>query len=150
MSIPLWLQCTHLLMASSSRIMYHVTKLNSSQTGFLNTEMSLLYSNGLHSHQISIQLSTFRMWWNGRFASWMCSRQICRNCVMHHINIDQKSLNVSNTLLNLCQEKLKAVLKVKGVHPGTSKVYPIKWPVSVDDTLKLQVIDFLLFSQPCS
>ncbi len=21
------------------------------------------------------------MWWNGRFASWMCSRQICSNCV---------------------------------------------------------------------
>ncbi len=45
----------HLLMATSSRIMYHVTKLKSSQTGFLNMTMSSLYSNGLHSHQISIQ-----------------------------------------------------------------------------------------------
>ncbi len=53
--IPLWLQCTHLLMANSSRIMHHVTKLKSSQTGFLNMTMSSLYSNGLHSHQISIQ-----------------------------------------------------------------------------------------------
>ncbi len=34
MSIPLWLQCTHLLMATSSRIMHHVAKLKSSQTGF--------------------------------------------------------------------------------------------------------------------
>ncbi|XP_065813935.1 high choriolytic enzyme 1-like [Labrus bergylta] len=25
---------------------------------------------------------TFGMWWNGRFVSWMCSRQICSNCVM--------------------------------------------------------------------
>ncbi len=33
----------------------HVTKLKSSQTGFLNMTMSSLYSNGLHSHQISIQ-----------------------------------------------------------------------------------------------
>ncbi len=41
--------------ATSSRIMYHVTKLKSSQTGFLNMTMSSLYSNGLHSHQISIQ-----------------------------------------------------------------------------------------------
>ncbi len=41
--------------ATSSRIMHHVTKLNSSQTGFLNMKMSLLYSNGLHSHQTSIQ-----------------------------------------------------------------------------------------------
>ncbi len=37
--------------ATSSRIMHHATKLKSSQTGFLSS----LYSNGLHSHQISIQ-----------------------------------------------------------------------------------------------
>ncbi len=42
MSIPLWLQCTNLLMSTSSRIMHHVTKLKSSQTGFLNMTMSLL------------------------------------------------------------------------------------------------------------
>ncbi len=41
--------------ATSSRIMHHVTKLKSSQTGFLNMTMISLYSNGLHSHQISIQ-----------------------------------------------------------------------------------------------
>ncbi len=41
--------------ATSSRIMHHVTKLKSSETGFLNVTMSSLYSNGLHSHQISIQ-----------------------------------------------------------------------------------------------
>ncbi len=45
----------HLLMATSSRIMHHVTKLKSSQTGFLNMTMSSLYSNSLHNHQISIQ-----------------------------------------------------------------------------------------------
>ncbi len=33
----------------------NVTKLKSSQTGFLNMTMSSLYSIGLHSHQISIQ-----------------------------------------------------------------------------------------------
>ncbi len=44
----------HLLMATSSRIMHHVTKLKSSQTG-LNMTMSSLYSDGLHSHQISIK-----------------------------------------------------------------------------------------------
>ncbi len=43
----------HLLMTTSSRILHHVTKLKSSQTGFLNMTMSSLYSNGLHSHQIS-------------------------------------------------------------------------------------------------
>ncbi len=40
---------------TSSRIMHRVTKLKSSQTGFLNMTMCSLYSNGLHSHQISIQ-----------------------------------------------------------------------------------------------
>ncbi len=39
----------------SSRIMHHITKLNSSQTGFLNMTMSSLYSNGLHINQILIQ-----------------------------------------------------------------------------------------------
>ncbi len=38
-----------------STIMHHVTKLKSSQTGFLNMTMSSLYSNGLHNNQISIQ-----------------------------------------------------------------------------------------------
>ncbi len=32
-----------------------INNLTSSQTGFLNMTMSSLYSNGLHSHQISIQ-----------------------------------------------------------------------------------------------
>ncbi len=66
----------YLLMATSSRIMHHVTKLKSSQTGFLNMTMSSLYSKGLHSHQILIKWSTFGMWWNRRFTSWMCRRQI--------------------------------------------------------------------------
>ncbi len=130
MSIPLWLQCTHLLMANSSRIMHHVTKLKSSQTGFLNMTMSSLYSNGLHSHQISIQLSTFGMLWYRRFASWMCSWRICSNYVMLSCQYGLKSLrNVSNTLLNLYHEELRQFWRQKGVQP--CKVYLIKWPVSV-------------------
>ncbi len=39
MSIPLWLQCIHLLMATSSRIMHHLTKFKSFQTGFLYMTM---------------------------------------------------------------------------------------------------------------
>ncbi len=72
------------------------------------------------------------MWWNGRFATWMCSRQICSNCVMLSCQYGPKSLrNVSNTLLNLCHEELRQFWRQKGVQPGTSKVYLIKWPVSV-------------------
>ncbi len=48
------------------------------------------------------------MWWNGRFASWMCSRQICSNCVMLSYQYGPKSLRTaSNTLLNLCHEELR-------------------------------------------
>jgi len=42
-SIPLWPPCTHPLMATSSRIMHHVTKLEPFQIGFLNMTMSSLY-----------------------------------------------------------------------------------------------------------
>ncbi len=34
--------------------------------------LSSLYSNGLHIHQISIQKSTFGMWWNGRNLQQLC------------------------------------------------------------------------------
>ncbi len=81
----------------------------------------------------SIQLSTFGMWWNERFTSWICSRLICSNCVMLSYQYGPKSLrNVSNTLLNLCHEELRQFWrKAKGVQPGTSKVYLIKRPVCV-------------------
>ncbi len=111
--------------ATSSRIMHHVTKLKSSQTGFFNMTMSSLYSNGLHSHQISIQYSTFGMWWNERSVSctWMWSWQICSNCVMLSCQYGPKSLrNVSNTLLNLCHEELRQSWRQKWVQAGTSKV----------------------------
>ncbi len=34
-------------------------------------------------------------------------------------------------LVESMQRRIKAVLKAKGVQPGTSKVYLIKWPVCV-------------------
>jgi len=40
---PLWPPWTHPLMATSRRIMHHVTKLESFQIGFLNMAMSSLY-----------------------------------------------------------------------------------------------------------
>ncbi len=48
------------------------------------------------------------MWWNGRFASWMCSRQICSNCVTLSCQYGPESLrNVSSTLLKLCHKELR-------------------------------------------
>ncbi len=53
-------------------------------------------------------------------------------CVMLSCQYGPKSLrNVSSTLLNLCHKELKQFWRPKEVQPGTSKVYLIKWPVSV-------------------
>ncbi len=53
-----------------------------------------------------------------------------------------KSLrNVSNTLLNLYHEELRQFWRQKGVQPGTSKVYLIKWPVSVYYANKTFILD---------
>ncbi len=41
------------------------------------------------------------------------------------------STKIYQTLLNLCHEELTQFWRQKGVQPGTSKVYLIKWPVSV-------------------
>ncbi len=47
----------------------------------------------------------FGMWWDGRFTSWMCSQQICSNCMMLSCQYGPKSLRfVSSTLLNQWHE----------------------------------------------
>ncbi len=69
------------------------------------------------------------MWWYGRFASWMCSRQIFSNCVMLACQYGPKSQrNVSNTLLNLYHEELRQFWRQNGSNIGTSNVSLIKWP----------------------
>ncbi len=45
--------------------------------------------------------------------------------------MDQISEECFQHLVESMPRKIKAVLKAKGVQPGTSKVYLIKWPVSV-------------------
>ncbi len=63
------------------------------------------------------------MWWNERFTSWMCRRQICSNCVMLSWQYEPKSLrNVSNTLLNLCHEELMQFWRKKGSNPVLASV----------------------------
>ncbi len=86
---PPLLQCTHLLMATSSRIMHHVTKPKSSQSGFLNMTMSSVYSNGLHSHQISIQESTFGMWWRRDLHHGYTAYKSAATAWCYNVNIDQ-------------------------------------------------------------
>lgn len=54
-----------ILTAAFSRIMDHVIKHKSPQTGFVNMTMSFLYSDDLHSNQISI--------WHVNKGSYWCS-----------------------------------------------------------------------------
>ncbi len=116
MFIPLWLQCTHLLMATSSRIMHHVTKLKSSQAGFLNMTMSSLYSNVVEREIrfMDVQPTNLQQLRDAIMSIWT---KISEECFQH--------------LVESMPQIIKAVLKAKVVQPGTSKVYLIKWPVSV-------------------
>ncbi len=111
-SVPFW--CT------SSRIMHHVTKLKSSQTGFLNITMSSLYSMASTSPDLN---PTEHLWdVEEREIHIMdvqpTNLQQLRDAIM---TIWSTSLrNVSNTLLNQYHEELRQFWRVQ---PGTSKVY---------------------------
>ncbi|XP_036067908.1 telomeric repeat-binding factor 2-interacting protein 1 isoform X2 [Oryzias melastigma] len=97
-------------------IRLHVIKLESSQTGFFNTIMSSLDSKDLHSHQNSI----FGVWWNGRSASWMFSRQICSNCDTITSIWTKVSEECLQNLVESVPPRIKAALREKkGVQPTT-------------------------------
>lgn len=78
--------------------------------------MSSFYSNGLHSHQIPIQYSSFGM------EREICIRDVQKICVMLPCQY-----GLFNTLLN--HTSIKVVLKAKW-GPTFYKLYLIKWPVS--------------------
>lgn len=69
--------------------------------------------------------STFRICWNGRFTSWMCSNWICSNCLMLYVNMDQYGSlrKVSSSLLNLCLGGLRQFWRQKVVQPDTRRLH---------------------------
>ncbi len=133
MFIPLWLKCIHLLIGlqlQQDNAPYHKAQIISDWFLEHDNEFTLL--------KLPPQLPDLNpnehLWdvVERRFASWMCSWQICSNCVILSCQYGPKSLrNVSNTLLNLFHKEWRQFWRQKGVQPGTSKVYLIKWPVSV-------------------
>jgi len=81
----------------------YITKHRSSQTGFMKMTMSSLYSNELHSPQISNQKSTFG---TDHGCTVKKKKKISNRCVMRSWQHGPKSLrNVSSTLLTLCHKE---------------------------------------------
>ncbi len=90
-------QCTHRLMATSSRIMHHVTKLKSPQTGFLNMTMSSLYSNSFHSHQISIVWAPLGCGRTGDSHHGCAADKSAATAWCYHVNMDQNLWGMFST-----------------------------------------------------
>lgn len=59
---------------------------------------------------VSVQWSSFTMWWNRRFPSWMCSREICSNCVMLSCQCLQ---HLVKSVLNLVKPSGNRVIRKK-------------------------------------
>ncbi len=108
--------------------MHHVTKLESSQTGFLNMTMSSLTQ--MTSTVTRSQSNRAPLGCGGtRDSHHGCADDKSAATVWcYHDNMDQ---NCFQHLVESMPRRIKAGLKAKGGQPGTSKVYLIKWSVSV-------------------
>ncbi len=128
MSIPLWLQCT-IFWCTSSRIMHqssnhlrlvswtwqwvHFTQMTSTVTRSQSNRAPLGCGGTRDSHHGCADDKSAATVWR------------------YHDNMDQNLWGMFQHLVESMPRRIKAVLKTKGVQPGTSKVYLIKWPVSV-------------------
>lgn len=75
---------------------------------------------------------------------------ICNNCLMLSCQYGPKlQRNVSNLLLNVCHKELRQVWKPKGAQPFTSRLYLIKWPISVHLYIFNLFTDQLICSGVC-
>lgn len=104
-SVPLWLEITHPLIAASSRILCHITKLKSSQ---IEHDTEFTVSKRPPHSQISIQQSNFGMRWNRRFTSGQQIVQLLCDVVM---SIWTK---IKSFLLNLCHKEFSQRWSKKG------------------------------------
>ncbi len=129
MSIPLWLQCifwcyfqqdnapsqssNHLRLVSWTWQLVHFTQMASAITRSQSNRAALGCGGTRDSH-------------HGCAADKSAATVWC-----YHVNMDQNLGGISQ------------FWKQKGVRPGTSEVYHIKWPVSVYIYISLSIITFL-------
>ncbi len=93
------------------------------------------------------------MWWNGRLALWMCTRQICSNCVMLSCQYGTKSLrNVSNTLCWIKAEHEELRQSFKGSNPVLARCNKVASECILYSFFKrvFKVFSSLLFSCICT
>ncbi len=131
MSIPLWLQCTHLLMYfQQDNAPCHKAQIISDwflehdneftflkwppQSPDLNPIEHLWDVVEREIHIMDVQPTNLQQLRDAILLMWT---KISEECFQH--------------LVESMSRRIKAVLKAKGVQPGTSKLYLIKWPVSV-------------------
>jgi len=115
MSIPLWPPCTHPLMATSSRIMHHVTKLKSFQISWT--------WQWVHCTKMAPTVNRSRP--NRAYLGCGGTGALCPGCAMHPTNFHQLKDAILSIWANISKEcfqhlvesmphKIKAVLKAKG------------------------------------
>ncbi len=114
--IPLWLQCT-IFWCTSSRIM--LVSQSSNHLRLVSWTWQWVHFTQITSTVTRSQSNrAFGMWWNERFSSWMCRRQICSNCVMLSWQYGPKSI--------------KTLLKAKGgpTRCSVDLCYPVRFATS--------------------
>ncbi len=117
MSIPLWLQCTHLLMATSSRIMHQ--SQSSNHLRLVSWTWQWVHFTQMASTVTRSQSNRAPLWCGGTGdLHHGCAADKSAAIVWcNHVNMDQNLRNVSNTLLNLCHEELGSSEGKRGSNP---------------------------------
>ena len=130
MSIPLWPQCIHLLMllpAGKRAVFQSSNHLKLVSWTWRWVHCTQLASTVTRSKSYGAPLGC-----GGPRGSHHGCAADKSAATMLSCQYGPKSLrDVSSTLLSLCPEDLKPFWRQKGVQPGTSQVYQIKWTVSV-------------------
>ncbi len=116
MSIPLWLQCTHLLMATSSRVMILINEAQIISDWFLE-----------HDNEFTL------LKWPPQSPD--------LNPIEYFWDVVEREIRIRDVQPTNLQQLRDAIMSI-WTNPCSSKVYLIKWPVNVY-TLYLNLIELI-------